>query len=110
MSEFCSVYITVPDEEAGQTIARGLIDRRLVACVNMIPGLTSIYRWQGRIEEGEELCLIAKARMADFEEISACVNWLHPDDVPCIVAWPIEAGLEPYLDWLRSETERKAGS
>jgi uncharacterized protein involved in tolerance to divalent cations len=64
----------------------------------------SIYRWQGKIETATEVVLIAKSRAALFEEIEKRITELHPYDCPCLVAWPIEAGHQPYLDWLGQET------
>jgi periplasmic divalent cation tolerance protein len=104
MSEFVSLYITAPSHEVATNIGRALVDGRLAACVNIIPGMHSIYRWQGKIEAATEVVLIAKSRATLFEEIEKRIRELHPYDCPCIVAWPIEAGYQPYLDWIAQET------
>jgi periplasmic divalent cation tolerance protein len=104
MSEFVSLYITAPSLEVAANIGRALVEGRLAACVNIISGTHSIYRWQGKIEAATEVVLIAKSRAAVFEEIEKRIRELHPYDCPCIVAWPIEAGYQPYLDWIAQET------
>ena len=104
MSEYLSLYITAPSFEVADRIGRARVEERLVACVNIIPGMHSIYRWHGKIETAAEVVLIAKSRAALFEEIEKRVTELHPYDCPCLVAWPIEAGHQPYLDWLGQET------
>jgi periplasmic divalent cation tolerance protein len=103
-TEFVSLYITAPSREAAEAIARALVDERLAACVNILPGMRSIYRWQGTVEAGDEVCLIAKSRAGLFERIERRVTELHPYDCPCIVAWPIVGGHRPYLDWIAEET------
>jgi periplasmic divalent cation tolerance protein len=105
MSEYLSVYITAPSFDVAQTIGRTLVEERLAACVNIIPEMHSIYRWAG-IETAAEVVLTAKSRTALFEEIEKRVRELHPYDCPCLVAWPIEAGHQPYLDWIAKETAR----
>jgi periplasmic divalent cation tolerance protein len=106
MSEYLSLYITAPSFDVAHTIGRVLVEERLAACVNIITGMHSIYRWEGKIETAAEVVVIAKSRAALFEEIEKRVRDLHPYDCPCIVAWPFAAGSQPYLDWLRRETAR----
>jgi periplasmic divalent cation tolerance protein len=104
MSEFLSLYITTPSRDVAETIARTLVEERLAACVNIMAGIRSIYRWEGKVEAASEVVLIAKSRAAHFKQLEKRVRELHPYDCPCIVAWPIEAGYQPYLDWLAQET------
>ena len=104
MSEYLSVYVTAPSFDVAHKIGRALVEERLAACVNIISGMHSIYRWQGRIETASEVVLIAKSRASLFEEIEKRIMELHPYDCPCIAAWPIAAGHQPYLDWLWQET------
>jgi periplasmic divalent cation tolerance protein len=105
MSEFLSLYITVPFRDVAETIGRTLVEERLAACVNIIAGTRSIYRWEGKVEVASEVVLIAKSRAARFKQLEKRVKELHPYDCPCIVAWPIEAGYQPYLEWLAQETD-----
>ncbi|WP_022798658.1 divalent-cation tolerance protein CutA [Thermus islandicus] len=95
------VLITVPSEEVGRTIARALVEERLAACVNLLPGLTSIYRWQGEVVEDRELLLLVKTTTHAFPRLKERVKALHPYTVPEIVALPIAEGNREYLEWLR---------
>jgi periplasmic divalent cation tolerance protein len=104
MTGFISLYITVPSRDVAEKIARALVEERLAPCVNIISGVRSIYRWKGKVEAASEVCLIAKSRAELFETLEKRVKELHPYDCPCIVAWPIEKGYQPYLDWIAEET------
>ena len=106
MSEYLSLYITAPSFDVADAIGRTLVEERLAACVNIIPTVHSIYRWAGNIEKAVEVVMIAKSRTALFGEIEKRVRELHPYDCPCLGAWPIEAGHQPYLDWIAKETAR----
>jgi periplasmic divalent cation tolerance protein len=86
-----------------EAIGRTLVEERLAACVNIIPGARSIYRWEGKVETANEVVLIAKGRSDLFKQIDNRVRELHPYECPCIVGWPIVAGHQPYLDWLAHE-------
>jgi periplasmic divalent cation tolerance protein len=106
MSKYLSLYITTPSFDAADAIGRTLVEERLVACVNIIPEMHSVYRWAGNIENAPKVVLIAKSRTALFGEIEKRVRELHPYECPCLVAGPIEAGHQPYLDWIAKETAR----
>jgi periplasmic divalent cation tolerance protein len=86
-------------EEANQ-IARALVEERLAACVNILPGVRSVYCWQGSMEETDEHLLIIKAPAENFAALEARVRALHSYSVPEVLALPVVAGSEPYLDWL----------
>jgi periplasmic divalent cation tolerance protein len=105
MSDFISIYIVAPSREVAEKIGRLLVEERLVACVNIIAGAHSLYRWKGKVEAADELVLIVKSRTALFERLEKRVKELHPYECPCIVAWPIEKGHQPYLDWIAEETK-----
>jgi len=102
--EFVVVLVTVPNRETGALIADALVGERLAACVNIVPGLFSIYRWQGKVEREPEELLIIKTRRAMVEALSRRVRELHPYSVPEVLALPVEAGLDIYLKWLATET------
>jgi periplasmic divalent cation tolerance protein len=104
MTEFLSLYITAPSDEVAETIGRKLVEERLAACVNIIAGARSIYRWEGKVEVTNEVVLIAKSRTDLFKQIEQRVKQLIPYDCPCIVAWTIATGHQPYLDWVARET------
>jgi periplasmic divalent cation tolerance protein len=91
---------TTPSRAAARCVARKLVDRRLAACIQIVGPIESIYRWQGRVETAQEwLCLIKTTR-ARFRAVAATVKELHPYDTPEIVALPIAAGSQRYLEWL----------
>jgi periplasmic divalent cation tolerance protein len=95
------VLITVPSAELGQKIARELVEKRLAACVNILPPMRSIYTWEGRIMEEDEILLLCKTRMELFEDrLIPAVRALHPYQVPEILALPVQAGLKEYIDWI----------
>ena len=99
------VYCTLPDSDEAARIARALVEEKLAACVNLVPGLRSIYRWQGAVQEDAEILLIAKTRAALVDALAARVRALHPYDLPEVIALAVVAGSEPYLDWVRSAAE-----
>jgi periplasmic divalent cation tolerance protein len=99
-SDALIVFMTVPDVDVGAAIARVLVDERLAACVNILPGIRSIYRWQGQVsDEGEVLCLI-KTRAALYDRLRERATALHPYQVPELLAVSPAAGNEPYLRWI----------
>ncbi len=101
----CFVYVTCGDKDEAQSIAAALVTERLAACANLIPGMTSVYRWQGKIEQGEEIVLILKTRESLVEKLTERVQALHSYDCPCVVALPIAGGNPAFLDWIAAETE-----
>ena len=100
MSEHVVVLSTVARAEDAERIGRALVERGLAACVNVVPGLVSIYRWQGQLESQEERLLLIKTRAERFEALREALVALHPYEVPEVVALPIAAGHAPYLAWL----------
>ena len=98
------VYMTVPTPDEAHRIGRILVEERLAACANLLPGMTSIYRWQGKVEQAGEVVVIGKTRADLFDRLEARVKELHGYDCPCIVALPLSRGHAPYLDWIAAET------
>jgi periplasmic divalent cation tolerance protein len=98
------VLCTCPDLDTAQRLAEGLVDRQLAACVNIIPGLTSVYRWQGQRESAAELLLLIKTRRERYAELQAAITSLHPYELPEVIAVPIERGLPGYLGWIDANT------
>jgi periplasmic divalent cation tolerance protein len=96
------ILSTVPADNS-ITIARALLDRRLVACVNVIP-VRSLYRWKGEFCDDEEHLLIAKTTQDTAEAVITEIKGMHPYEVPEIIVLPVTAGYAPYLEWLRQET------
>ena len=101
---YCLAYMTAASVEDAKAIGRALVEDRLAACVNVIPGMVSLYRWQGEIEEAGEVVLIAKTQAGKFDALAARVAEIHPYDTPCAVRIDIASGLAPFLDWIAAET------
>lgn len=104
MEQVLLVYVTVPDGDVAERVARTVVEERLAACVNVVPGIRSFYRWQGRIEEDGEKLLLMKTQARLFHALRQRVVELHPYEVPCITALPVVDGHGPYLSWVREET------
>ena len=100
----CMVYMTAADEDEARRIGRALVEEKLAACVNVIPGMRSIYRWRGEVHDDREVVVIAKTREALVEALVARVKELHSYDCPCVVALPIVAGNPDFLAWIEAET------
>jgi periplasmic divalent cation tolerance protein len=94
----------VPDAERASALARALVDEGLAACVNVIPGVRSVYRWEGRVHEDDEVLCLIKTRPAIFDRVRDRILELHPYDVPEILAFTVDEGSPAYLDWLRIAT------
>lgn len=97
-------YVTCPDSSIAERIATRLVTDHSAACVNIVPGLRSVYRWQGRVETDDECLLMIKTRQQRLDAIAACLDELHPDDLPELIAVDIRDGSPPYLDWVIRET------
>jgi periplasmic divalent cation tolerance protein len=98
------VLCTVPDEAAAERLAKGLVEERLAACVNAIPGVKSFYRWQGKIESDTEVQLVIKTRGERFDQLAAWISENHPYDVPEIVAIPADRVSDAYFGWAVEQT------
>ena len=98
------VLTNVPDRAVATTLAKALLDDRLAACVNIGGPVESIYHWRGRIETGQEVPVAIKTRSVLYSNVEAAIRKLHPYDTPEILAIPVVAGDERYLDWLSAET------
>ncbi len=97
-----AVFITAPNQAEASRLADRLIEMRLAACVQILTPIQSVYRWQGKIERQEEVLLIAKTINAKFAELESEVRALHSYETPEIVAVPLTALSEPYLEWLNA--------
>jgi periplasmic divalent cation tolerance protein len=104
MSERVVVLSTVAREQDAETIARELVQRGLAACVNVVPGLVSIYRWKGQVQREEEWLLLIKTRGERLPALREALVSLHPYELPEMVALPIEDGHPPYLAWIDENT------
>jgi periplasmic divalent cation tolerance protein len=104
------VLTTAGSEEEARKIARTLVERELAACVNIVPQIESIYRWQGRVEEAREWLLIVKTTAAVFETVREAIVQLHSYDLPECICVAIEHGSSEYLYWIGASVEPEATS
>jgi periplasmic divalent cation tolerance protein len=100
-----AVFITAANRAEAARLAQMLLEKRLAACVQILPELESVYRWQGQVERQPEVLLIAKTTAARFEELEKEVTALHSYETPEIVAFPLTAGSKPYLEWLKTNVD-----
>jgi len=104
------VYTTHPSVVEAERIGRELVERRLCACVNILPGMISHYWWQGKIERGEETVMIVKTRASLAARVSEAVKRMHSYSTPAILVLPIESVDPDYREWLLAETEKATGA
>lgn len=96
------IFCTYPDRESAERTARLLVEKRLAACVNILPGLTSIYTWQEKIEAAQEYLLLIKSSGKAYPALESAIIEQHPYEVPEIISIPVERGLPDYLHWINS--------
>ena len=106
MHDVLLVLTNVPDHEAAREMARDLVERRVAACVNLLPGVSSIYQWQGKVEETAEVTMLIKTARDRYAELEAAIKEAHPYELPEIIAIPVVSGLPGYLSWVLSETKK----
>ena len=111
MQEFTDIvlFITTADTEEARRIADALLNERKAACVNIVPGIDSLFWWQGKLDSAQENLLIVKTRASVLDEIVRLVRELHSYDVPEIIALPIIGGNQDYLEWMGNEVKQGAG-
>lgn len=97
-------FCTCPDAQTAQSLAQTLVAERLAACVNIMPGVVSLYRWQDKIETDTEVLLMIKTTERQVAALAARIETLHPYDVPEVISHPITTGNKNYLDWVRQCT------
>ena len=98
------VLTNCPDEATANSIALALVESKLAACVNILPCVQSIYRWQGVVESATEITLFIKSTATNYPALEAAIRERHPSEIPEIIALPIQAGLPAYLNWVTAET------
>jgi len=105
MERVVLVYTTYPSIVEAEQAGRALVERRLCACVNILPGMVSHYRWQGAVERGEEAVMIIKTRASLAERVRVAVKEMHSYTTPAILVMPVESVDKGYLDWIMAESE-----
>ena len=104
MGDKIIVLTTFPDLAGAESLARGLVSEKLAACVNILPSMTSIYRWQGEIETGREHQLVIKTQARLLERIELWINKRHPYELPELLVLPVQGGSKDYLTWITEAT------
>ena len=104
MEQVLLVMSNLPDAASAHELARKLVEQKLAACVNCLPGMLSVYRWQGAVEEAGEVGVLIKTTQALYGQVEQAIRAAHPYQLPEIIAIPIVAGLPAYLQWVIDET------
>jgi periplasmic divalent cation tolerance protein len=104
VADALELHVTMPDQERATSMARILVDEGLAACVNVVPGVRSIYRWEGKTQEDEEVLCLIKTRPELFPKAQARILALHPYEVPEVLAFQVDDGSPAYLAWLKNST------
>jgi periplasmic divalent cation tolerance protein len=99
------VFTTLPSPDKAAEIARALVEERLAACGNVFPAVRSIYKWQGKVQDENEVMLLLKTREEQLERLKLRILELHPYEVPEVLAIPVESGYRAYLEWIASATK-----
>lgn len=107
MSDVLLVFTNLPDRASAERIAQALVEARAAACVNILAECTSVYRWQGRVENAHEVPLLAKTTRAAYPALEQAIRAHHPYELPEIIAVPVSTGLSGYLQWVAQETQEK---
>ena len=104
MTDAILVLTTLPNADAAAELAKSVVNEKLAACANLFPALRSIYKWQGKVQDENEVLVLFKTRQEHYENLKARILELHPYEVPEILAIPVEQGYAAYLEWLAAET------
>lgn len=104
-SPYRLILCTCPDNQVAEQLATSLVEQRLAACINIIPGLTSIYRWQGKLEKGTEVLLLIKSTQDRYAAVESAIRQQHPYELPEIIAVTLDEGLPDYLRWITASLE-----
>jgi len=104
MTDKIIILTTWPDASGAEQFARDLVERGLAACVNILPEMKSVYRWQGELEQGKEYQLVIKTRKPRYLQVAELISRKHPYDLPEILSVPVDDGLPRYLSWIDEAT------
>jgi periplasmic divalent cation tolerance protein len=99
---FLSVYVTAATPEEAEKIGLAVVEEKLAACANILPGVRSVYRWEGKVERADECAILFKTTEEKFDALQKKIREIHSYKCPCIVAWPIEKAYKTYLDWIKA--------
>jgi periplasmic divalent cation tolerance protein len=104
MEQILIVMTNLPNAQAAEAIASTLVKSRLAACVNLLPAVQSVYRWQGKVERATEVTLLIKTTQRHYAALEAAIRAAHPYELPEVIALPVTTGLPSYLQWVITET------
>jgi periplasmic divalent cation tolerance protein len=104
MEQILIVMTNLPNAQAAEAIASILVKSRLAACVNLLPAVQSVYRWQGKVERATEVTLLIKTTQRHYAALEAAIRAAHPYELPEVIALPVTTGLPSYLQWVITET------
>ena len=104
MTDALLVFTTLPSADKAAELAKALVEERLAACANLLPAIRSIYRWQGKLQDENEVLVLLKTRAEHLERLKLRILELHPYEVPEVIGIPVERGHQAYLDWIVRET------
>jgi periplasmic divalent cation tolerance protein len=104
MEQILIVMTNLPNAQAAEAIASTLVEARLAACVNLLPAVQSVYRWQGKVERATEVTLLIKTTQRHYAALEAAIRAAHPYELPEVIALPVTTGLPSYLQWVITET------
>lgn len=107
MTELMIILCTCPDEDTAARLAKGLVEAGLAACVNILPGVRSIYRWQGSVQDDAEVLLIAKSQAESFGEVERWLTEYHPYDVPEVVGIGADKVSDAYMRWIEDSVTQR---
>lgn len=105
-----TVLMTAPDAEVAEALATVLVEERLAACASVVPGVTSIYRWEGEVQRDQEVLMVLKTTAERLPRLVDRAGGLHPYEVPEILSLPVDGGLDDYLRWVAAETAPSGGA
>lgn len=108
MNKLSFIYVTVANLDEGKKIAKVLVTEKKIACANILPGATSIYHWEGKLEEASECVLIAKTKTSLVDDVITAIKKLHSYSCPCIISLPIDNGNPDFLSWIEKETKESS--
>lgn len=107
MEQVLIVITNLADIAGARQLGRTLVERRLAACVNILPAVESVYRWRDAIEEAAEVTIVIKTTAARYADLEEAIRELHPYELPELIAVPVTAGLPAYLDWIVQQTRKE---
>lgn len=104
MEQILIVMTNLPNAQAAEVLASTLVEARLAACVNLLPAVQSVYRWDGKVERATEVTLLIKTTQRHYAALETAIRTAHPYELPEVIALPVTAGLPSYLQWVVTET------